>query len=218
MSDINLDHLNKKYEKLLPGERIQLIFEDFDKVLITSSFGTTSAMLLHMILQKKPEQVIHFIDTTYHFEETIQYKNDLTDQLNLKVDILKGEKWKNDYTNNFKVWEKDPDICCSINKVEPVDRIKGDYDIWVSGLMHWQNSNRKNLKIFERKNDIIKFYPLIDVDENQLNEYYEKHSLPQHPLKVKGFDSVGCFHCTKQGKRREGRWVNFFKSECGLHI
>lgn len=215
---MDLQALNEKYRNLKPAERMTEIYSDFNKVLVTSSFGTTSALLLHHVVQAKPDQTVHFIDTSYHFRETLQYKDKLTELLNLKVEVLKGEEWKNEYTRNFRVWEKEPDVCCSINKVEPVDKIKGDYEIWVSGLMRWQNSHRKNLDIFEQKANIIKFYPIIDISEEELENYYIRHNLPQHPLRDLGYASVGCVHCTKQGKRREGRWVNFFKNECGLHI
>lgn len=215
---MDLNTLNAKYSGLKPEERITEIYKDFNKILVTSSFGTTSALLLHMFTRKNPDQTVHFIDTTYHFRETMAYKDELTKLLDLKVEVLKGEEWKNQYTKQFKVWETDPDICCSINKVEPVERVKGDYEIWVSGLMRWQNSHRKNLKVFEQKGEIIKFYPIIDVSEKDLAKYYQDHKLPEHPLRKLGYESVGCTHCTKQGKRREGRWVNFFKNECGLHI
>lgn len=138
--------------------------------------------------------------------------------MTLNLLVLKGEKWKNEYTHEFKVWEKDPDICCSINKVEPVDKIKDRYQVWISGLMSWQSSRRSSLDIFEQKGAILKFYPLIDVPEEEVWDYYEKHKLPHHPLKAKGYESVGCDKCTIKGKRREGRWTNFFKNECGLHI
>jgi phosphoadenosine phosphosulfate reductase len=215
---MDLQNLNEKYRNLAPQQRLSEVYKDFKKILVTSSFGTTSALLLHMTVKANPEQVIHFIDTTYHFKETMEYKDQLTEQLNLKVEVLKGEAWKNEYTKNFNVWEKEPDICCSINKVEPVDRIKDNYDIWVSGLMKWQNSYRKQLDVFEQKGKIIKFYPIIDISEEELEKYYLEQNLPQHPLREMGYESVGCFPCTKQGKRREGRWVNFFKNECGLHI
>lgn len=216
--NIDLAQLNEKYRALEPAKRLNQIYVDFEKILVTSSFGTTSALLLDMIIKANPDQTIHFIDTTYHFRETLAYKDQLTKKLNLKVEVLKGEEWKNEYTRNFRLWETDPDICCSINKVEPVDKIKDDYQIWISGLMRWQNSHRKNLDIFERKEKIIKFYPLIDIPEEELEKYYSEHDLPEHPLRKLGYESIGCFHCTKKGKRREGRWVNFFKNECGLHI
>ena len=214
----NLQQLNEEYASLSAGERITRLYQDFDKVLFTSSFGTTSAILLDLVKRVNPKQVVHFIDTTYHFRETLAYKNKLTKLLDLNIEVLKAEKWKNDFTWNEELWRKDADLCCSINKVEPVENIQGDYHVWISGLMHWQSTSRKEREIFEEKNGIIKFHPLIDWSEEEANLYYEMNYLPLHPLTRLGYQSVGCFYCTRQGKKREGRWNNTLKTECGLHV
>lgn len=215
---MNLELLNKKYLLLSPEQRIQELYKDFGKVLFTSSFGTTSAFLVHLFHKVKPEETIYFLDTTYHFNETIEYKEALTKQFNLKVIDVKAEEWKNKFTQQDKTWNSDPDLCCSINKLEPIDKIKKDHDVWVSGLMASQSTHRGNLKVFEKKEDIIKFYPLIDQTEKEAKEYIKKHNLPEHPLLSQGYNSVGCFHCTVAGKGRRGRWVNKSKTECGLHL
>jgi phosphoadenosine phosphosulfate reductase len=215
---MDIESLNQQFKPLSPKERIEKLFKDFDKVLVTSSFGTTSAYILHLVNQVKPSHTVHFIDTTYHFRETMSYKDELTRLMDLNVHVLKGEQWKNEYTRHFRIWETEPDICCSINKVEPIEKIKGDYQVWVSGLMHWQSSSRENLNVFQKQGNLLKFYPIIDVNEDVVDAYYQEYHIPTHPLKDAGYESVGCLHCTKQGKRREGRWVNFFKNECGLHI
>lgn len=199
-------------------ERIKSLYTDFSKVLFTSSFGTTSAFLLHLFHKIRPAETVYFLDTTYHFNETIEYKETLTRLLSLNVKEVKAEEWKNKFTQQDKTWNSDPDLCCSINKVEPVDKIKVKYDVWVSGLMSSQNMHRENLKIFEQKEDIIKFYPLIDQSEKEARAYLKKNQLPEHPLLSQGYSSVGCFHCTVAGKGRSGRWVNKSKTECGLHL
>jgi phosphoadenosine phosphosulfate reductase len=215
---MNINELNKKYLTLSPEERINELYSDFSKVLFTSSFGTTSAFLLHLFHEVKPDETIYFLDTTYHFNETIAYKEELAKLLNLKVIDVKPEVWKNNFTLQDKTWNSDPDLCCSINKVEPIDKIKINFDVWVSGLMSSQNTHRGNLKVFEQKDDIIKFYPLIDQSEKIAKGYMKKHHLPEHPLLKAGYNSVGCFHCTVAGKGRSGRWVNKSKTECGLHL
>lgn len=215
---MEIDSLNKKYLTLTPEERIRELYKDFDKVLFTSSFGTTSAFLLHLFHKVRPRETVYFLDTTYHFNETIAYKDELTNLLELKVIDVRPEVWKNNFTEQDKTWNSDPDLCCSINKVEPIDKIKVNFEVWVSGLMASQNAFRQNLKVFEKKEDILKFYPLIDQSENDAKEYITKYKLPEHPLLSQGYSSVGCFHCTVAGKGRSGRWVNKSKSECGLHL
>jgi phosphoadenosine phosphosulfate reductase len=215
---MQLEELNKKYSLLSPKDRIKELYKDFDKVLFTSSFGTTAAFLLHLFHSVKPEQQVYFLDTTYHFNETLAYKNLLTSLLNLNVIDIKPEEWKNKFTTEDKTWNSDPDLCCSINKVEPLDKIKPNFQIWVSGLMSSQNNYRGTLKVFEEKEGIVKFYPLVDLSEQDALDYIKSNDLPEHPLLKAGFSSVGCFHCTVAGKGRSGRWVNKSKTECGLHL
>jgi phosphoadenosine phosphosulfate reductase len=215
---MNLEALNIKYRPLSPEERIRALYGDFKNILFTSSFGTTSAILLDLFHKVNPEQAIHFLETTYHFSETIEYKNKLAKLLNLNVVDVIPEEWKNKFTREDQTWSKDPDLCCSINKVEPLDKLKPGFEIWVSGLMKTQNQYRKQMNIFEQKEDIIKFYPIIDMTDEESKAYIQKNNLPAHPLLAHGFASVGCIHCTVKGRGREGRWVNRSKTECGLHI
>jgi phosphoadenosine phosphosulfate reductase len=214
----NLEELNARYRLLSPEERVAELEKDFQDILFTSSFGTTSAILLHLFHKIRPDQTVYFLETTYHFSETIQYKDQLTEMLGLNVVDVKPEDWKNAFTRNDQTWSKDPDLCCSINKVEPLEKIKSKYEVWVSGLMSSQNVYRKQMAIFEQKEDIIKFYPIIDLTDEEAKAYIAKHKLPPHPLVAHGFSSVGCIHCTVKGRGREGRWVNRSKTECGLHL
>jgi phosphoadenosine phosphosulfate reductase len=215
---MDIEELNKRYGPLTPEQRIAELYKDFSKVLLTSSFGTTAACLLHLFNKVHPGEKVHFLDTTYHFPETLAYKKELTDLLHLNVVELKGAEWRNKFTRDDRTWEKDPDLCCSVNKVEPLESIKPDFEVWVSGLMSLQNEYRNPLRIFEQKNNIIKFFPIIDMAETQAYQYIKDNHLPFHPLKEKGYNSVGCVQCTSAGKAREGRWINKSKTECGLHL
>lgn len=212
--------LNDKYHSLTAEERVRQLYEDFspDKVMITSSFAATSAFLLHVFSRIAPQQKIFFIDTGYHFPETLAYKQKLTELFNLDVIDIKAEKWKHEFTQKDQTYKTDPDLCCSINKVEPLEAIKKDYDVWVSGLMRWQSDHRSSLDIFEERSGIIKFYPLIDVTKKQRDNYIKDHELPFHPLVAKGYSSIGCVHCTVPGDDRSGRWNNYPKTECGIHL
>ena len=164
------------------------------------------------------EQLIYFIDTGYHFKETIIYKDYLTKLYDLNVVDVRAEDWKHKFTSEDKTWTKDPDMCCSINKVEPLEKIKEKYKIWISGLMRWQSDHRESLDFFEERRGMVKFYPLLDVTSDQREAFIKDHHLPFHPLVSKGYFSIGCEHCTSPGKGREGRWNNNPKTECGLHL
>lgn len=215
---MDIEGLNEKYRLLSPEERVKMLYKDFSSILFTSSFGATSVLLIHLFRKVNPNQEILFLNTTYHFAETLEYKSRLTKELKLNVKDVLPEDWKNKFTFEDQTWKKDPDLCCSINKVEPLEKIKGNYDVWVSGLMSWQTPHRKSLDIFDNSGDIIKFHPVIDMSEEEMKKYMDKNKLHGHPLIKAGYSSIGCFHCTVKGKGRQGRWVNKSKDECGLHL
>ncbi len=214
---IDIQELNEEYAALSVEERIARIYHDFGKVLFTSSFGTTAGVLLYYFSRVKPEQPVHFIDTSFHFRETLDYKDRLARQLGLTVIGLHPESWKNDFTRKDNTWAKDPDLCCTINKVEPVEKILPYYDVWISGLMAYQNANRRNFNIFEEKGGKLRFYPVIDFQKEEVERIFREAELPRHPLEGQGYDSIGCRHCTFKGKGRRGRWPDSTKIECGLH-
>lgn len=217
---LDIKALNKKYRALSVHERVEELYKDFDQadVMLTSSFAATSAFLLKVFSDVNSQQKIYFIDTGYHFKETLIYKEYLTQLYDLKVESVRAEKFKHEFTTKDETWKKDPDFCCSINKVEPLEKVKEKYKIWVSGLMQWQSDHRASLDIFEERGDMIKFYPLLDITAEERDNFIKEHHLPFHPLKSKGYFSIGCTHCTQPGEDREGRWNNSPKTECGLHL
>ncbi len=212
--------LNEKYHGLSVEARIRELYSDFDpgRVMLTSSFAATSAFFLYLFSTVRPQQKVFFIDTGFHFPETLEYKEKLTRLYHLNVEDIRAEDWKHEFTVKDQTWKTDPDFCCSINKVEPLDAIKKDYDVWASGLMSWQSDHRATLDVFEKRGGIIKFYPLIDVTREERDAYIKSHDLPFHPLVFKGYSSIGCKHCTVPGEDRSGRWNNCPKTECGLHL
>ena len=220
ISEAEIKALNKKYQPLTARERIKTLYEDFDMadVMLTSSFAATSAFLLKLISDVTRKQEVFFIDTGYHFEDTLTYKDELTKRYRLNVKSIRAIKEEHDFTTRDETWSKNPDFCCSINKVKPLDLIKNNYKVWISGLMKWQSAHRATLDIFELRGDILKFYPLLDVSKEARDAYIETHKLPFHPLVSKGYNSIGCRHCTIPGKDRDGRWNNNPKTECGLHL
>lgn len=212
--------LNERYAPLSFDERLLQLYRDFEpsKVLVTSSFAATSAFFLHLISSIRPEQVVHFIDTGFHFSETLEYKRYLEQKFGLTVADLKAEDWKHDFTAQEKTYDKDPDFCCSVNKIEPLELAKPKYDVWVSSLMRWQTDHRAGLEIFELRRGMLKFNPMIDITRDERDAYIREHALPFHPLVAKGYSSIGCTHCTAPGDERSGRWAGKPKTECGLHL
>ncbi|SFN86493.1 phosphoadenylylsulfate reductase (thioredoxin) [Bizionia echini] len=220
LSEKDIKLLNTKYKLLTPCQRIETLYKDFnvEEIMLTSSFAATSAFLLKLVSDVNKEQHVFFIDTGYHFDETIKYKKKLTDLYGLNVTSIRALKEEHAFTTQDETWKKNPDFCCSINKVQPLETIKKHYNIWVSGLMEWQSDHRASLNIFEQRGSILKFYPLLDISKEARDTYIKKHQLPFHPLVQKGYNSIGCKHCTIPGDDRTGRWNNNPKTECGLHL
>jgi phosphoadenosine phosphosulfate reductase len=219
-SDAQIADLNVRYTPLDFEARLRLFYSEFDadKVLVTSSFAATSAYFLHIIHRIESRQKIAFIDTGYHFLETIAYRDRLSKEYGLEVFDIKAEDWKHQFTRDDQTWEKNPDFCCSINKVEPLEAIKPNYDVWVSSLMGWQTDHRAGMEVFEMRRGVLKFNPMIDVTRAQRDAYIVDHGLPFHPLVAQGYQSIGCTHCTAKGEGRSGRWAGKAKTECGLHL
>lgn len=219
-AQVDVEALNAKYQPLSFEERIRALYQDFEpaKVMVTSSFAATSAYFLHIISRIRPEQTVLFINTGYHFPETLAYKDYLVKLLGLTVKDVSPDEWQHTFTAQEQTYKTDPDFCCSVNKVAPLEEVKKDYQVWVSSLMRWQTPHRAGLDIFEERRGIIKFYPMIDVSKAERDAYIREHALPFHPLVAKGYSSIGCMHCTVPGDDRGGRWVDTPKTECGLHL
>lgn len=217
--DLSVDLLNDIFTPLPFEDRIRLLYKYFaqEEVLMTSSFGTKSVFLLYFVHKIRPDQPVHFIDTTYHFPETIAYKDVLKERFNLKIIDVKPSAEENALTRDEQWWQEHPRMCCSINKVVPLEPIKARHKVWMSGLMSYQTGFRARLRVFEKQGDIIKFHPLIDIDEGEFLYHLSYHKLPRHPLEELGFGSVGCMPCTRRGQGRNGRWQGTNQTECGLH-
>lgn len=215
-----LEELSARYTPLDFEQRLRQLYRDFDpaEVLVTSSFAATSAYFLHIVSTIEPRQKIAFIDTGFHFPQTLAYRDYLVELFKLDVFDVKAEDWKHQFTVDDRTYQRDPDYCCAVNKVEPLDAIKPNYRVWMSSLMGWQTDDRGGMQVFEERRGILKFNPMIDVSRAQRDAYIAEHRLPFHPLVAEGYSSIGCAHCTVKGEGRSGRWVGKPKTECGLHL
>lgn len=200
-------------------DRLKSVFSHFDHedILVTSSFGTTSGILMGMVSKVAPGHPIHFIDTTFCFEKTIEYKNQLIEILGLNIINVLPDVDENNKTRDTQLWTTNVDKCCYLNKVKPFEPFKTDKKIWVSGLLMNSNPFRENLEIFEMRGSLIKMHPNIDTTADGFSQFLLDNNIPPHPMVQKGYESVGCTHCTIKGKGRDGRWAGNNKTECGLH-
>ncbi len=216
---ISAELLNDIFRPLAYKERLRKLYKYFDEdeILVTTSFGANSVFLLYLLDQVHPGQRVYFIDTTYHFPETWAYKEQLERMFRLRFVTLQPEAEANAQTRRERMWETNPDLCCAINKVLPLEPVKARHKVWVSGLMSWQTDFRRQLRVFERQGGLLKFHPLLDLSEDYWRAEVTRLGLPAHPLAEKGYGSIGCTHCTAPGQGRSGRWQGKGKTECGLH-
>lgn len=213
-------HLNAAYADLSPVERLERLFMDFsrEEILLTSSFGTSAAFLLRLVNQVAPGHPVYFIDTGYHFPETLEYKQRLTERLGLHVIDLHPALHLHARSEREAWYKAYPDRCCYVNKVLPLEAVQPGHRVWISGLMGFQNDYRSQLHIFEGRGGFMKFHPLIDISKESYEIWSEVLQLDPHPLEGRGYGSVGCTHCTERGMARSGRWAQTGKTECGLHL
>lgn len=212
-----LDKLFSSYSIVNRIERLYSYFNS-DEILFTSSFGKDSVYLLHLISRIAPKQKVYFLNTGFNFIETEEYKNTLKELLNLDIIELLPLKKEHDFSIDNQLWQSNPNKCCFINKVKPLETIGKDFKVWLSGLKKNQTELRNSIRIFENRNNIIKFHPLFDQSEESISKYVSYFDLPKHPLKEQGYGSIGCTHCTIKGEGRNGRWSGTDKTECGLHF
>ncbi|MBI4971139.1 MAG: phosphoadenylyl-sulfate reductase [Candidatus Omnitrophica bacterium] len=221
---LDLEKLNREFENKTPQEIIVWAVKEFSpEIATTSSFGTTSAVLLHMAAQAKPDIRVLFLETGFHFPETLKFRDELAARLKLNVVNLKSvllrEEFKSTYGN---LYEKNPDKCCFLNKVEPLKIALTGLKAWITAVRRGQTENRKNVQFVEEYEDgLYKINPLATWTSGHMWDYLKTHNLPHHPLFEEGYTSIGCAPCThaiRSGEdERAGRWSGSEKTECGIH-
>ncbi len=201
-----------------------MVHEAFpNRIAVSSSFGTESAVLLSMVAQVAPNTPILFLNTGLLFAQTEQYQRSLQKHLKLtNVEIIKPDaEHLAQYDNDNTLHKSDGSLCCHLRKVLPLQRSLHNYDAWITGRKKFQGNARSKLLLIEHDGVHYKINPLANLSPQQLEAEFIKHGLPRHPLIGAGFTSLGCHPCTtlpSQGAGiRSGRWADQEKTECGIH-
>lgn len=220
-----VDYLDARYASASPEGVIDGALKYFGRrFALVSSFGSESAVLLHIAAQVSKDIPVLFLDTGKLFGETKRYRDRLTEQLGLNdvrtltpdVNELNAKDPKGG------LWTTDTNSCCYIRKVVPLNTALQGFEGWASGRKRFQGGVRSLLPHFEASDGRVKVNPLAFWTKDDVAAYREKHDLPQHPLVSQGFASIGCMPCTdpiKEGEsERAGRWRGQTKTECGIHL
>lgn len=191
---------------------------------LTSSFQTHSLPLLHIVSTVLPNIPVLFIDTGFHFPETYAFRNEITEKWGLNLIILTSESSKvqqRDDEGKF-YYSNNPEYCCHLNKVLPLNKEVEKYDVWIAGLRRDQTAFRQGLDGQQLlSNGQIKYHPILEWNSKMIFDYRKEHNLPAHPLEHEGYLSIGCQPCTHnviEDAERNGRWYGSKKSECGIHL
>jgi phosphoadenylyl-sulfate reductase (thioredoxin) len=199
--------------------------EDFkDKIVLSSSMGVDSAVLLHMISKIDPDMPILFLETRKHFTETLEYRDLLTKTLGLtNVQSLTPDDEEVATEDAADIlYKTNKDACCDLRKVRPLERVVNGYEARITGRKRYQTPNRRNMEILEEGETQFSLNPLAFWTAKDVTAYMRKHNLPVHPLLKLGFLSIGCAPCTTKVEEgedpRAGRWRDNDKDECGIHF
>jgi phosphoadenosine phosphosulfate reductase len=189
-------------------------------------FAVTASMqdtvLLHMISQVDRTVPVVFLDTGYHFPETIGTADasEMVYGLNLLRIRPKLSVEQQDEAFGKDLFARDPDACCRMRKVRPLEDAMRGYDAWASGVRRDETTNRADARLVEwdERKGKVKINPLVAWSQDQIDEYIAANGVLVNPLLSEGYGSVGCAPCTRRGEGRSGRWAGQNKVECGLHL
>ncbi|MGE5672631.1 MAG: phosphoadenylyl-sulfate reductase [Mycobacterium leprae] len=210
-----------------PKEALEWAFSQFgpEEIALACSFGSEDVALADMVASIRPGSRLFYLDTGLLFPETYDVIHQCRDRYDLRF-----ERWAPDLTvedqaraYGDELWSREPDKCCHIRKVEPLQRVLSGLSAWITGIRREQAPTRANAKMVEwdKKFGLVKINPLVAWKEKDVWDYILTHEVPYNKLHDQGYPSIGCVHCTRPVRPgedpRAGRWSGFAKTECGLH-
>jgi phosphoadenosine phosphosulfate reductase len=225
MSEARAAILDRSHAAVRPADLVRaMILAEFPgRIAVSSSFGTESAVLLHMVAAVDPATPVLVLDTGKLFGETRRYRDLLVARLGLTdVRAIAPEPLALAARDGKGVlWSQDPDACCALRKVEPLQRALAPFAAWFTGRKAFQAATRAQLPLVEFADGRFKINPLATMTAADIAAYFRDHDLPRHPLEAEGYRSIGCMPCTGRvapgEDARAGRWRGRGKTECGIH-
>jgi|SRR5579875_2072609 len=205
-------------------EIVQWAADTFDdRLCVTSSM--TDAVLIHLASQAQPGIDVIFLDTGYHFAETIGMRDAVAVTYPVNVVNVQPERTVAVQDREFgaRLYERSPDLCCRMRKVEPLQRALEPYDAWITGVRREESAARRHAQAVEwdPRRQMVKVNPIVSWTQEQVDDYIAGHGILVNPLVYDGYPSIGCATCTRQiapgADPRSGRWAGTGKTECGLH-
>lgn len=194
---------------------------------VTSSFQAEAVVVLDLVRQILPDVPVIFVDTGYHFEETLAYRDRMAARWGLNLINVSAARSVAAQESLFGILNQTaPDRCCAMRKVEPLFRALENYDVWLTGLRRQQSKSRANVQaeetfVLPSGHALRKLNPLVRWTTRDVWHYAAEHDIPLLPLYDEGYSSIGCAPCTSlpldPDDPRSGRWGGQ-KVECGIHV
>lgn len=209
-------------------EVLEKAYETYgDSLIYACSFGAEGIVLIDLIDQVQPHAEIVFLDTDFHFQETYDLIEKVKEQYpDLNIRMAKSKLTPEEQAEKYgeALWRRNPSLCCSLRKIDPLKKALAGKNAWISGLRRDQSPSRQNIEFVndDPKFGLKKICPLIYWSWDEVWDYIRTRQLPYNPLHDRGYPSIGCEYCTlpaaDPNNLRSGRWAGMTKTECGLHF
>jgi phosphoadenosine phosphosulfate reductase len=226
LSEADIQRATTEFEHKSPQELLQWAVDTFgEDVALACSFGAEDVVLVDMLVKINPKAKIFYLDTDVLFQETYDVRDRIVERYQPNLLRYSPKLTLEEQAEMYgeALWSVDPNTCCNIRKVEPLERALQPLDAWITGIRRDQAPTRANAKVVEAdfRFGLIKINPLASWTFDQVWQYIREHDVPYNILHDQGYPSIGCLHCTRPVKPgedpRAGRWSGFQKTECGLH-
>ncbi len=221
-----VEALSSEFEGADPARTLRVASERFgDRLVLTCSWQRQSSVLVHLVASNDLPIRIVELDTGLFFPETTATRDALILRYGIEVESVDPVRTvaEQELDEGPALWSRDPERCCGLRKVEPLDRALAGMDAWVTGIRREQSPTRASAMAFEWDDarGVVKVQPLVHLTRAEVNGLIEQHSIPFNPLHLQGYPSIGCMPCTRAiapgEDERGGRWSGTAKTECGLH-
>jgi phosphoadenosine phosphosulfate reductase len=209
-------------EAMTPEQILAFLLGQFPgRVSLACSFQKEESVLLDLLFALEPKARVFALDTHLLFPETYAVWREVEKRYGTTIEVYEGPSLgRQAAVHGDELWKTNPDLCCSIRKVAPLNAALADLDAWITGLRRDQSPTRADaLKLgWDETHELWKANPLADWTDEMCWAAIDERGLPVNALHRQGYSSIGCTHCTQPGAGREGRWAATGKVECGLHV
>lgn len=223
--------LAKEFETAPLTTILQWAWDRFGaRAAVGTSFQGSGLVMLHHAMKAGLKLPVFTLDTGFFFPETMETKKRLEEFLGIEIESVHPEQSpaEQEAEHGPALWERSPDLCCTLRKVLPLQKKLEDLSVWITGIRRQQAETRTATGILElyefdalRERYILKLNPMANWSRDAVWEYLKAHNVPMNPLHERGYRSIGCTHCTRPSSEgtdeRAGRWTGFNKTECGIH-